>query len=43
MDSELASGGWYHPPKISETTERMIIKFLQDVKFNEEAQIFLTA
>ena len=31
-------GVWYHPPKILETTERMTLKFLPDVNYNEEAR-----
>ena len=32
-------GGWYHPPpKISENTERMTLKFLPDVKLGKEAR-----
>ena len=30
--------GWYHPPKISETTGPMTMKFLPHVKLSEEAQ-----
>ena len=38
FDSAIASGGWYHPPKISETTGPMTMKFLPDVKLNKEAR-----
>ena len=30
-DTLMASGGWFHPPKISETTKGMTMKFLPDV------------
>ena len=45
FDSAIASGGWCHPPKISETTGPMTMKFLPDVKLSREARkqkIFLT-
>ena len=33
------SGGWYHPPpKITETTGHMTMKFLPDVKLSGEAR-----
>ena len=37
FDSLIASGGWYHPPKISETTGSMTMTFLSDVKLSKEA------
>ena len=30
--------GWYHPPKTSETTGPMAMKFLPDVKLSVEAR-----
>ena len=37
FDSLLASRGQYHPLQILETTGRMTMKFLTDVKLNQEA------
>ena len=41
LDSLLASGGGSGTilPKISETTERLAMKFLPDVKLSKEARI----
>ena len=36
-DSLMASGGWFHPPKISGTTKGMTMKFLLDVGIYKEA------
>ena len=38
LDSLIASGGGITPPKISETTGRITMEFLPDVKLSEEAR-----
>ena len=37
-ESLMASGGWFHPPKISGTTKVMTMKFLPDVSVYKEAR-----
>ena len=34
----MVSGGWKHPPKVSETTKGVILKFLPDFGPSKEAQ-----
>ena len=37
-DRVMASGGWFHPPKISGTTKGMTMKTLPDADIHKEAR-----